>query len=95
MFEAHLGIALLPKGKRQHALETAFSQTLITELENRVLDFDSNAAAEAATLAAERQKAPPAGRHARHTDRGDSHSAARNARHSKRQTFSGLERSSR
>ena len=57
LFEAHLGIALLPKGRRQRALETAFTQLMITDLENRVLDFDSDAAAEAATLAAERQKA--------------------------------------
>ena len=57
LFEARLGIALLPKRRRQRALETAFTQLMITDLENRVLDFDSDAAAEAATLAAERQKA--------------------------------------
>lgn len=57
LFEVRLGIALLPKGKRQRALETAFSQLLESDLENRVLDFDGNAAAESAALAAVRQKA--------------------------------------
>ena len=57
MFEAKLGIALLPKGKRQRALETLFGQLMEVDLENRVLDFDSVAATEAAALAATRQKA--------------------------------------
>ena len=57
LFEAHLGIALLPKGKRRQALEAAFTQLMKIDLENRVLDFDSDAAAEAATLAAQRQRA--------------------------------------
>ena len=57
LFEAHLGIALLPKGKRRQALEAAFTQLMDTDLENRVLDFDSDAAAQAATLAAQRQRA--------------------------------------
>ena len=57
LFEAHLGIALLPKGKRHRALQAAFSQLLDVDLDNRILDFDSNAAVEAATLAAQRQKA--------------------------------------
>ncbi len=56
LFEVHLGLALLPKGKRRLALETAFSQLLEEDLENRVLDFDATAATEAATLAAERQR---------------------------------------
>ena len=57
LFEARLGLALLTRGKRRRALEAAFSQFMNTDLENRVLDFDSNAAAEAAELAAQRQKA--------------------------------------
>ena len=57
LFEAYLGIALLPKGKRRQALEAAFTQLMKIDLENRVLDFDSNAAAEAATLAAQCQRA--------------------------------------
>lgn len=57
LFEARLGLALLPKGRRRQTLETAFARLLEDDLENRVLDFDSAAATEAATLAAERQKA--------------------------------------
>ena len=57
VFEAKLGIALLPKGKRQRALETLFGQLMEVDLENRVLDFDGVAATEAAALAATRQKA--------------------------------------
>ncbi len=57
LFEARLGVALLPKGRRQQALEAAFAKLLEEDLENRVLDFDSAAATEAASLAAARQKA--------------------------------------
>ena len=57
LFEARLGLALLPKGRRRQTLETAFAQLLQEDLENRVLDFDGAAATEAATLAALRQKA--------------------------------------
>lgn len=56
LFEARLGLALLPKGRRRRALEEAFARLLEEDLEDRVLDFDSAAAAEAATLAAERQR---------------------------------------
>lgn len=56
VFEARLGIALLPKGKRQRGLETAFNRLLEDDLESRVLDFDRFAATEAAALAAARQK---------------------------------------
>ena len=57
LFETRLGLALLPKGRRRQALEAAFARTLAEDLENRVLDFDSATAAEAASLAAIRQKA--------------------------------------
>ncbi|MGH6630395.1 MAG: type II toxin-antitoxin system VapC family toxin [Burkholderiales bacterium] len=57
LFEARLGLALLPPGRRRRALEGAFARLLEEDLENRVLDFDSAAASEAASLAAERQKA--------------------------------------
>jgi predicted nucleic acid-binding protein len=50
LFEARLGLALLPTGRRRQTLEAAFAR-LLKE------DFDSAAAAEAASLAAERQKA--------------------------------------
>jgi toxin FitB len=57
LFETRLGLALLPKGRRRRALETAFDGLLQADLENRVLDFDGAAASEAAALAAERQRA--------------------------------------
>ncbi len=57
LFEARFGLALLPKGRRRQSLETAFDRLLEEDLENRVLDFDSAAATEAAALAAARQKA--------------------------------------
>ncbi|MGH8289456.1 MAG: PIN domain-containing protein [Steroidobacteraceae bacterium] len=56
LFEAHLAIALLAKGKRQRALVAALDSLLSEELENRVLDFDTSAALEAAALAAARQR---------------------------------------
>jgi predicted nucleic acid-binding protein len=55
LFEAWFGLALLPSGRRRQALEAAFARLLQEDLENRVLDFDSAAATEAALLAAERQ----------------------------------------
>jgi hypothetical protein len=57
LFEARLGLALLPSGRRRQALESAFARLLEEDLQNRVLDFDSAAATEAASLAAERQRA--------------------------------------
>lgn len=57
LFEARFGLNLLPQGKRRRALEAAFARMLDEDLENRVLDFDAAAAASAAALAAERQKA--------------------------------------
>ena len=57
LFEARLGLALLPSGRRRRALETAFERLLLEDLEGRVLDFDTAAATEAAVLAAGRQKA--------------------------------------
>lgn len=57
LFEVRLGLAVLPKGKRRQALEAAFARLLSEDLEDRVLAFDTAAATEAASLAAERQKA--------------------------------------
>ncbi|MCC6869492.1 MAG: type II toxin-antitoxin system VapC family toxin [Burkholderiales bacterium] len=57
VFEIRLGLALLPKGRRRQLLETAFDGLLAEDLEYRVLDFDSAAAAEAAALAAARKRA--------------------------------------
>jgi predicted nucleic acid-binding protein len=56
LFEARLGLALLPKGRRRQALELAFEQLLAEDLEERVLDFDRSAAEASAGLAAERQQ---------------------------------------
>jgi toxin FitB len=57
LFEARLGLALLPKGRKRQALESAFELLLQDDLGNRILDFDSAAAIEAAQLAAGRQRA--------------------------------------
>jgi predicted nucleic acid-binding protein len=56
LFETRFGLALLPSGRRRQKLESEFDRLLREDLENRVLDFDSAAAAEAASLAAARQK---------------------------------------
>jgi len=56
LFEARLGLALLPGGRRRQALELAFEQLLVEDLEGRVLDFDRSATEAAAGLAAERQQ---------------------------------------
>ena len=57
VFETRFGLALLPKGRRRNALERAFETVLTDDLANRVLDFDAVAAAAAAQLAADRQRA--------------------------------------
>jgi toxin FitB len=57
LFEARFGLALLPRGRRRQALDLAFATLLEKDLENRVLDFDRDAAVEAAALAAARQRA--------------------------------------
>ena len=57
LFEARVGLALLPRGRRRSALEASFARVIDEDLECRVLDFDHAAASEAAPLAAERQKA--------------------------------------
>ena len=56
LFEARLGLALLPDGRSRQALGLAFERLLAEDLEGRVLDFDSSAAQSAAVLAAERQR---------------------------------------
>jgi predicted nucleic acid-binding protein len=57
LFEVRFGLMLLPAGRRRRSLEAGFANLLTEDLESRVLDFDSAAANEAASLAAERQKA--------------------------------------
>jgi hypothetical protein len=56
-FESRLGLALLPAGRRRQALQASFERLLREDLQGRVLAFDSDAATEAAALAARRQKA--------------------------------------
>lgn len=55
VFEARYGLALLVAGQRKTLLQERFDRLLQDDLENRVLLFDGNAAAEAAQLAAERK----------------------------------------
>jgi toxin FitB len=56
IFEAQLGLALLPSGRRRQALRAAFEKLLVEDLEGRILDFDRPAAEAAAALAARRQR---------------------------------------
>jgi predicted nucleic acid-binding protein len=57
LFEARLGLALLPSGKRRRSLEDSLDALVTEDLQNRVLAFDATAAAEAAALGARRQQA--------------------------------------
>ena len=56
VFEIRFGIELLPPGRRRKALEATFEDMLREDLSGRVAAFDVAAAAEAATLAARRQR---------------------------------------
>ena len=56
LFESRLGLALLPPGQRRESVAQAFDQLLTIDLENRVLPFDAEAAAQAARLAADSQR---------------------------------------
>ena len=56
LFETRLGLALLPVGPRREGMKQAFAQMLAQDLENRVLPFDTEAASQAALLAAEWQR---------------------------------------
>ena len=56
VFETRFGLALLAAGKKRSGLERAFDSVLNDDLGNRVLDFDSAAAAAAAGLAADRRR---------------------------------------
>jgi len=57
VFESRFGLALLPSGKRRRTLEETFERLLAEDLAYRVLAFDAEAAAQAALLAATRQRA--------------------------------------
>jgi len=56
LFETHLGLELLPAGKKRQTLQSTFEKLLEEDLENRILDFDDTAATAAAMLAAGRQR---------------------------------------
>lgn len=55
VFEVRYGLDLLPDGQRKTTLRERFAGLLQDDLENRVLVFDANAAAEAAALASVRK----------------------------------------
>jgi predicted nucleic acid-binding protein len=57
VFEARFGLALLSKGRRRSGLERAFDRVLTEDLSSRVLALDEMAAATAAQIAADRQRA--------------------------------------
>lgn len=55
ILEIRFGIDLLPAGRRRVQLEMAFARNLKEDLQERILDFDREAAYKAAALAAQRQ----------------------------------------
>lgn len=55
LFEARYGLALLALGQRKSILQECFDQLLQDDMQNRVLQFDANAATQAAQLAADRK----------------------------------------
>lgn len=57
IFEARLGLEILPVGRRRHQLEEAFAKVVEEDLEGRVLPFDQAAAQAAGRIAAERRRA--------------------------------------
>ena len=57
VFEARLGLARLPNGRRRSGLERAFDRVLTEDLSSRVIAFDEMAAVTAAQIAADRQRA--------------------------------------
>jgi toxin FitB len=54
VFEVRFGLEILPAGARRRRLAADFDRLLAQDLEQRVLDFDAAAAAESASLAAQR-----------------------------------------
>ncbi len=57
VFETREGLALLPNSHRRQSLELSLVLLLRADLENRVLNFDADAAVAAAALAAKRRMA--------------------------------------
>lgn len=64
LFEIHMGLELLPQGRRRTAHEKAFRAVVEKDLEGRILDFDAAAATVAAGIAARRRRTgTPCGLH--------------------------------
>ncbi len=57
VFEVRFGLAIMPTGRRQRALQEAFENALSQDLKGQVLEFGLAAAKEAATIAAKLQAA--------------------------------------
>lgn len=55
LFEVRYGLAPLPAGRRKDLLEQRFEELVQDDLQNRMLFFDTDAAARAAKLAADRK----------------------------------------
>jgi toxin FitB len=55
IFEVRFGLELLTPGRRKRQLSEAFAKVLDEDLQGRILPFDHEAAAEAASRAAERR----------------------------------------
>jgi toxin FitB len=55
VFEIRFGIDRLASGRQKQQLEAAFARSLEADLQERILDFDRDAAHEAAAMAARRQ----------------------------------------
>ena len=55
LFEVRYGLALLPAGRRKDLLAKRFEEMVQDDLQNRVMFFDTHAAAHAAQLAADRK----------------------------------------
>ncbi len=56
LFELRYGIELLPPGRHRQELEQGLAKVLDAGFQNRILDFNSDAAAAAALIAARRLK---------------------------------------
>ena len=57
VFEIRFGLAIMDAGSKQRRLSEAFEALLADDLLGRVLDFDADAAAQAAALSADLKKA--------------------------------------
>ena len=55
LFEAHYGLEIMAEGARRRHLQAQFKALIKDDLGNRVLSFDQHAAAQAASLAADRK----------------------------------------